>query len=395
MITSPISMIIIGKDQQERSTARLQLLSSGKVHVVAESSDYNRGLELVRQFNPHSALVIINGTGEEPLGLVKGVAEAYPSTAVVCTGSNVPPNVIVRAYRSGATEFLVQPLKLEELEEALNKIDAMRSASTSGARHGHIVAVYSGRGGSGTTTLAVNLAAGIVKWFSQETVLIDLNLQYGTMPLFFGVDPEYTIADVVRNQERLDAQLLKSFLMRMTDDLYCLPSPLKVEEADDVQPNHVQRLLSMLRTQFSYIIVDCQHQLDIITVTALDMADTILLVSLLDVPSVYSAKRVLEIFHKMEYPPEKIKAVINRFDRAAGIPIEKVEQVFDAHIEAIFADDPRSATSAINLGNPLVLSQPKSALIKQYDKLARTITGSMDEADQRKPGLFDALLGKK
>jgi pilus assembly protein CpaE len=387
-------MIIIGKDQQERSTARLQLLSSGKVHVVAESSDYSRGLELVRQFNPQSALVIINGTGDDSLSLVKGISDAYPTTAVVCTGSNIPTNVIVKAYRAGATEFLVQPMKPEELEEVLTKIDALRSATSVGARHGQIVAIYSGRGGSGTTTLAVNLAAGIVKWLKQETVLVDLNLQYGTMPLFFGVDPEYTIADVVRNQERLDAQLLKSFLMRMTDDLYCLPSPLKIEEADDVQPSHVQRLLSMLRTLFSYIIVDCQHQLDIITVTALDMADTILLASLLDVPSVYSAKRVLEIFHKMEYPAEKIKVVINRYDRTLGIPLEKVEQVFDTRIDAIFGDDERSAVAAINIGNPLVLSQPKSLLIKQYDKLARSIAGATEEDGAPSRGFF-SLFGKK
>ena len=401
MITSPISMIIIGKDQQERSTARSQLLGCGKVHVVAESSDYSRGLELVEQLSPQSALVILNGS-EQPLDLVKSISEKHPNTAVVCTGTNCSSNIIVKAYRAGATEFLVQPLRQEELEEVLTKIDAMRASSPAGTRTGQIVAVYSGRGGSGTTTLTVNLATAMVIRLKQETVLVDLNLQYGTVPLFFGVDPEYTIADVVHNQDRLDAQLLKSLLTRTADGLYCLPAPLKVEEADDVQPSHLQRLFSMLRTLFAYTVVDCQHQLDTNTVTVLDLADVILVVSLLDVPSVYSTKRVLDVFDRMGYPPEKIKVIVNRYDRSSSLPLEKVEQVFNTGIEAVFSEDYRSAMASINLGNPLVLSQPKSPLIKQYTKLAWTVTGAVEENSMKqnghnslKKGLFESLLGKK
>jgi len=169
---------------------------------------------------------------------------------------------------------------------------------------------------------------------------------------------------------------------------------LKVEEADDVQPSHVQRLLSMLRTQFSHILVDCQHQLDTTTVTALDVADVILLISLLDVPSVYSAKRVLEIFHKMGYPPEKIKVIVNRYDRSAGIPLDKVQQVFDTPIVAVLSEDPRTAMASMNLGNPLVLSESKSPLIRQYARLARAIAGVTESVGVKKQGLFESLLGK-
>jgi pilus assembly protein CpaE len=399
MITSPISIIIVGKDQQERSTARSQLLASGKVHVVAESSEYSRGMELVEQFNPQSALILLNGS-EQPLELVKSISEKYPGTAVVCTGTNCASNIIVKAYRSGATEFLVQPLKQEELEEVLSKIDAMQAQSDTSNRTGQVVAIYSGRGGSGSTTLAVNLAAAMVKCLKKETVLVDLNLQYGTVPLFFGVDPEYTIADVARNQDRLDTQLLKSFLVRTADDLYCLPAPLKVEEADDVQSSHLQRLFSMLRTMFPYTVVDLGHQLDTNTVTVLDLADTILLVSLLDVPSVYSTKRVLDVFGRMGYPGGKIRVIVNRYDRGSDIPLEKVEQVFQTPIETVFSEDNRSTTASINLGNPLILSQPKSPLIKQYTKLVWSVSGITEENGQNgsgslKKGLFESLLGKK
>jgi pilus assembly protein CpaE len=393
MLTSPISIVIMGKDPQERAQARVQLLSTGKVHVVAESSELARGTELVEEFRPQSALIIINGDSDQALDLVRHISEEHPSTAVVCTGGNIPSSVIVKTYRSGATDFLPQPLKTEEIEEVLAKIDTMRGESESETNTGRVFAVYSSRGGTGVTTMAVNLASEIMRTTKENTVLVDMNLQYGTMPLFFGLDPEYTIADVVRNQDRLDAQLLKSFLMRTTDNLYCLPSPLRVEEADDVQPAHIQRIMSMLRSQFTYVIIDCQHTLDVNTVTALDLADTVLLVSLVDVPSVYCTKRVLEVFRKMGFGDNKVKVVVNSYDKRDGVPIEKVQEVFGLKIDTVLAEDHRSVLSSINMGHPLVVSQPKSPLVKQFSDLAGQFTGQSQDVVRPKKWGFNNLLG--
>ncbi len=393
MLTSPISLVIVGKDPQERAQARVQLLSTGKVHVVAESSDLSRGTELIDEFHPQSALVIINGDGDQALDLVRRISEEHPSTAVICTGGNISPSVIVKSYRSGATDFLAQPLKPEEVEEVLAKIETLQGQNESHSQTGRVIAVYSSRGGTGVTTLGVNLAAAMIRSSRENTVLVDLNLQYGTLPLFFGLDPEYTLADVVRNQDRLDAQLLKSFLLRTSDNLYCLPAPLRVEEADDVQPGHIQRIISMLRTQFTYVIIDCQHTLDVNTVTALDLADTVLLVSLVDVPSVYCSKRVLEVFRKMGFGENKVKIIINRYDRRDGVPVDKVQEVFGSNIEMVMAEDHRSVLASINTGNPLVESQPKSPLYKQFTDLAVQFTGHHEEPSRNKKWGLNSFLG--
>lgn len=398
MLTSPISMVIIGKDPQERSLTRAQLLSSGKVHVVAESSDFSRATELIDQFRPHSALVILNGDNEQPLELIQHIRRQFPSTAVVCTGTDIPSSVVVKSFRCGATEFLCQPLKPEEIEQVLAKIRALQGEDELENQVGQVIAIYSSRGGTGVTTLSVNLATAIHQLAREGAVLVDLNLQYGAVPLFFGLDPEYTIADVVRNQDRLDAQLLKSFLLRASDKLYCLPAPLRVEEADDVQPGHVQRIISMLRTQFRYVIVDCQHVLDANTVTALDLADVVLVVSLMDVPSIYCTKRVLEVFRKMGFTDEKVKVVVNRYDKRDGVPLEKVQEVFGTKIETVLSEDHRAVLASINMGNPLIVSQPKSALVKQFTDLAGQLAGRVEVTAQngkrsRLSNLFSGLLG--
>jgi pilus assembly protein CpaE len=389
-------MVIMGKDPQERALTRVQLLSTGKIHVVAESSDFGRGLDLIEECHPDSALIIINGDNEQPLDLVRRITEAHPSTAIICTGANTPSSVIVKSFRCGATEFLCQPLKPEEIEEVLAKIDGLRGQDETQTQAGKVIALYSSRGGTGVTTLGVNLATTIYRTMKESTVLVDLNLQYGALPLFFGLDPEYTIADVVRNQDRLDAQLLKSFLLRTSDNLYCLPAPLRVEEADDVQPGHIQRIISMLRSQFTYVIIDCQHLLDANTVTALDLSDIILLVSLVDVPSVYCTKRVLEVFRKMGFSESKVKVLVNRYDKKDGIPLVKVEEVFGTKIDTVMADDHRAALASINMGNPLILSQPKSVLVKQFADLAVQLTGQSGDKSRNKKwglGLFGSVLG--
>ncbi|RMG52909.1 MAG: hypothetical protein D6723_08090 [Acidobacteria bacterium] len=192
--------------------------------------------------------------------------------------------------------------------------------------------------------------------------------------------------------------MLKSFLLRTSDKLYCLPAPLRVEEADDVQPSHVQRIISMLRTQFRYVIIDCQHVLDANTVTALDLADVVFVVSLMDVPSIYCTKRVLEVFRKMGFTDEKVKVVVNRYDKRDGVPLEKVEEVFGTKIETVLTEDHRAVLTSINMGNPLVVSQPKSALVKQFMDLAGQLAGQVEMVAQNGKrfslsNLFSGLLG--
>ncbi|MBI3949406.1 MAG: AAA family ATPase [Acidobacteria bacterium] len=371
----PLSMIIFGQDAEQRSLTRMQLISGGKVNVVAESSDYAHGLDLVKRYNPDSALLITNGKSEASLDLAKQLAKEHPSTVIVCTGTNCLTETVIKFFRAGASEFLMQPPSQAEMKEVLEKIVAARATADQNKQGEAVIACYSYRGGSGSTTLSVNLAATLAHTFEKPTTIVDLNLQQGTAPIFLGVKPVYSIADVAHNQDRLDAQLLKSFHTPVSDNLYCLASPLKVEEADDVEPSHIELLLSLLRGQFAYVIVDCQHFIDATTVAALQQADTILLVTLLDMASIYTTKRTLEIFHKMGLGDDKVRIVVNRYVKDPDVPLDKVEQVFGHRIHLMLADDYRAALSALNLGSPLVSSQPKSPLVKQYIELAHKITG--------------------
>jgi len=390
----PMSVIVVGKDAQLRTETRAHLAATGRVHVIAESADYQRAIELIGQLRPQGAVVIVNGEEEMALELVRQIGRAYPHTAIVCTGKHCASETIVRAYRAGAHEFLMQPPDPQELREVLERLEALLGEGQV-SRTGRVIAVYSGRGGSGTTTIAVNVAAALARRTRQETVLVDLNLQYGCLPVFFGVEPTYSLTDVAHNESRLDIQLLRSFLTKVTDGLSYLAAPLKPEEADDIFPAHLEMALGLLRAQFAHIVLDTPHILDPNTIAALDHADLILLVTLGDLASLYTTKRVLETFRRMGYEAEKVRLLLNRY-KNKEVPLGKIEDVLGQKIAFTLAEEARTALEAINVGKPIVLSESQSPLMRQFIELAKLVAPvEAASASHRESGrrFFSALFG--
>lgn len=390
----PISVIVVGKDAQVRSETRAYLAATGRVHVIAESADYQRAVELIEQLQPQGAVIIVDGEEATALKLVREIGRAYPHTAILCTGQHCAGETIVRAYRAGAHEFLMQPPDPQELREVLERLEALLGEGQ-GSRTGRVIAVYSSRGGSGTTTIAVNVAAALARRMHQETVLVDLNLQYGCLPVFFGVEPTYSLTDVAHNEARLDIQLLRSFLTKVADGFYYLAAPLKPEEADDIFPAHLEMAFGLLRTQFAHIVLDTPHILDPHTIAALDHADLILLVTLGDLVSLYTTKRGLEVFRRMGYEAEKIRLLLNRY-KNKEVPLGKIEEVLGQKIAFTLAEDARATWEAINVGKPVVLSESKSPLVRQFIELAKLVapmeaaSASSGESGRR---FFSALFG--
>lgn len=399
MMVEALSIMIVG-DDAERARIRPDLVASGKVRVVDETGDAARVAELMNRSHPDSVLVILNGPAS--LELIRSIKMHHPSTTVVCTGSgrNCTVDMVVKSQRAGASEFLMQPLSLGEIEQV---VDRVLGGERSSQPRPSVIAAYSCRGGAGVTTLCVNLAVTLAQTFDKPTTIVDLDLQHGTAPLFLGVQPEASIADVVQNWVRLDAKLLEGFHTRVkaVPRLYCLASPAEVTDVYQVEPWHIKELIARLREQFSFVLIDCQHVIEPVTVEALNQADTILLVTLPDLASVYTTKRALETFKELEgfnYSDDKFCLVLNRYEKDSPLHmrLSEIRQMLeDQHrIDVVLADDFKAALAALQLGRPLVQSQPKSPLVKQYGDFARVITGQEVAAKNHKKGLLGFLNRK-
>ena len=243
-------------------------------------------------------------------------------------------------------------------------------------------------------TLATNLAAAT----NTRTVLVDLNLQAGDLPLFLGVEPRYSFADMAENRTRLDAALINSFVVPYSSTLSLLAAPKEADSADEIEPEHVFEVLQRLRESFEYVVLDPQHTFDSITLAALDQADEIVLVLTLDIPAIRSTQRALEIFDRLGYPRKKIRIVVNRWSKQIDLDLRQVEKFLGEPVIGFIPSDYQTAVTSINLGQPLVQSEPHSKIAQEIRRIARTIvTGQVAVPEEPEPrrNIWNALFKRE
>src|SRR5262249_45640883 len=286
------------------------------------------------------------------------------------------------------------PIRAEELKTVLDRVAEFSNGQVEAPRKkGRLIAVFSSKGGCGTSFIATNLAAAT----AASTCLVDLNLQAGDLPLFLGVDPKYSIADMVENRARLDDALVASFITSYSSRLSFLAAPKSADSADEIEPEHVYEVLQRLRESFEYVVLDPQHTYDAITLAALDQSDEIVLVLTLDIPAIRSTQRALEIFDRLGYPRKKVRIVVNRWSKQIDIDLRQGEKLLNEPVIRFCAGEYQPAVNSINLGTPLVQSEPTSKIALEIRRIAEQISlgvAPIDQSKQRRP-FWSSLLKKQ
>jgi len=290
--------------------------------------------------------------------------------------------------RAGAREFLQLPASAGELAMVLNRTAEFCAAHNGEPQKlGRTIAVFSSKGGCGNSFIAANLAAAL----EEPTALIDLNLQAGDLDLFFGIQPRFSIVDLVENRDRLDDELVSAYMTAHSTKLSVLPAPRDTAVSDITAANFAE-VLHLLRQRFSYLIIDPHHTLDSITLAALDQADDILLVSTLDVAAIRSAQKSIEIFDRLGYPRRKVRVIVNRWSKQADLELRQVEKFLGERVIGIVPNDYRAAVNSVNLGRPLVESQQSSAITAEFKRLASTIAGDPATEERNQKGFLGSLF---
>jgi pilus assembly protein CpaE len=254
------------------------------------------------------------------------------------------------------------------------------------------VAVFSGKGGAGVSFVATNLAAAM----NGSTLLADLNLQAGDAASFLGIDPKYSVVDFVHNRARLDDSLINSFLITHTSRMSLLAAPPETHEAEDVKPQDVTEILHLLRQRFECIVLDLPHTFDATTVAALDVADDILIVMTLDIPGIRSTNRAIKVFNRLSYPRTKVHVVVNRWSKNIDVQLHKVEAHLDEQILGLIPNDYRKVMQSINLGQPLVESEPASKITLEIKRIAALVSGDVNNSSpQPRKGVLRGIFGRQ
>lgn len=399
MIKLPI--FLIGEDSLALAALRQQLEKEPSVMVEPKVYTYSEALETLKnRVGPVIAIIDINLDPERAFAVAEEVKLRLPYVRLVMTSPTGAPDTILRAMRAGAEEFLPQPFNWSEVLKSLDsiskKIDLHASKSV---ERGHIIAVTSNKGGVGSTTAATNIAACLVA-HNKSVCLVDLVLQFGSVTSFLNLDASYTILDLVKNLKRIDPLFLDGSLVKHASGIRVLAEPFYAEDARRITPADIDEILDVLAQSFDYVVVDTPKDVDDMLALVLDKANLILFITEMDVPSLKSAHRALELFERMGIYEKKIRLILNRYVKSKLMTLESVEKALGVKVFWTLPNNYPVAIAAVNQGLSIQECDAKSDIAKSYagltDEVLKTFiyagSSRTDAAHEKRFGLLGRIL---
>jgi pilus assembly protein CpaE len=358
------------------------------VWLEAESPRYEFFTDVVRQSNSDVAIVALDSDQAKALQLIAQLTQEFPAVPILAVSAKGDGQLILQALRAGAKEFLTQPVVLEELLLALSRLRQNRG-SANGMSNGspvrndsQVIAVAGSRGGVGCTSIAVNLGTTLAQDKNNSVALIDLDLALGDADVALDLTPDYTLADVALNVDRLDMTFLRRSLSKHATGLSLLPHPVQMEDIAMIHEDHLQRLLGLLRASYTHLILDLSKRFTPMDLMAMRAADVILLVAQLELTSLRNVVRLMLALTAEDGMADKTKIIINRVGSEltdASISIRKAEDTIGRPIFWEVPNDTKSMMASRNNGEPLIQFAPRS-------KLQQSFVGLIDALSNKKNG---------
>ena len=369
----------IGRYLQTQDGTRAVALHEGgmtKVRVVAD------------QQRPDLIILDSMCRDLEELPVLEYVSAQHPQTVVVMLCANHSPEFLINAMRAGVREVLQSPTTKEALVAAVERIERRLGLGAKPRQPGQIIAFIPCKGGSGATFLATNLGYQLAAE-SKKVILIDLNLQFGDAALFIhDHKPATNLGDVAHNIHRLDASFLAGSLVNVSPNYGVLAAPEDPGQAMEVKPEHVDVLLNLAVNNYDFVIVDVGRVLDAVTIKALDRANCVFPVMQLTLPFIRDANRLISAFRTLGYSKDKIRLVVNRFEKGSEIKLEDVERSLGVATFKTLPNSYEAVASAVNHGRPIASFARNNPVAKGLQELAHALVRPSTEGS----GVLGKLL---
>jgi len=362
-------MVIIDSDKASRDVvASILRPFADTIRIECSVADFSEGLKIVQKTSPNIVLLEVSE-------LDRGVEEVqylltnYPQLSLIVSSYEKNPEWILKLMRAGAVEYILRPIAQDDLIQALTKVGRFWfTKAPEETQSGKLIAVYYPTGGVGVTTVAVNLAAGLAAG-TDKVALVDLNLFAGDISTFLDVNPSYTLSSVTNNIARLDANFLMGVMTRHSSGPYVLTEPTEVDEAINITPEQVSRLLQFLKGCFDYVVVDCGGQLAGCTMSIFENSNLILFTTVLSLPAIKTAKRYLTAMERKGIRKDRLKLLVNRYLPKADIQIKDAEKVLGHPVFTWIPNEYEDIIASINKGIPAVKLLPRSQVSKSFTRL--------------------------
>ena len=242
---------------------------------------------------------------------------------------------------------------------------------------GKIITIYSPKGGTGCTTIAVNLALAL---HNEDThvVLVDGNLQFGDVAVFVNEQGKNTILDIAPRVDELDPDIVQSIMIKHEPSgLHILAAPPRPELAEKVTAAQFSKVLEYLKQMYAYVVVDTVPILTDITLAAVDASDLIVLITTQDIPAIKSTRLFLDVSATMGIERERIIFAMNCFDKRIAITPERISENLKQEVKAVIPLDERAVIPAVNRGVPFMLDNRSQPAARGILSLAEAVRAQL------------------
>jgi pilus assembly protein CpaE len=395
MAVTKIRVLIVDDIAETRENVRKLLQFESDVDVTGAARSGKEGIQLAQELDPDVVLMDINMPDIDGITATEIIRQKSPHIQVLILSVQGDQNYMRKAMLAGARDFLTKPPMGDELISAVRRAGEMAHAERAkGAQQrivgvvsgnpiamsnfapvtkGKIITVYSPKGGTGCTTIAVNLAISL---HNEDTrvVLVDANLQFGDVAVFVNEQGKNTILELAPRVDELEPDVVEEILIKHeASGIRILAAPQRPEMAEKVSADQFAKVLQFLQRMYSYVVVDTSSILTDVVLSTIDFSDVIVLVTTQEIPAIKNARLFLDLLKTMGINKEKIVFAMNRYDKRIAITPERVSENLKQEVSVTIPLDEKIVITAVNRGVPFMLDNKSQPVGRGIFSLAEAV----------------------
>lgn len=372
------------------------------INVVSSAQD---ATEIVNVSRPDVLLIDVNLPDMNGIQFAEIIRRDHPAIQVIIISQDRFGETVLQALRTGASDFLTHDVSINELTSAIHRagelateerrkslprgevdsIGIKREIITDYSTTGKIITVYSPKGGTGATTVAINLAVALRD--TESTVaLIDGNMQFGDVGILLNEVTNFSILDLVERIYELDKKILDDVMvLHKSSGIHILAAPPRPELAEKVTGNAFTSILEYLREIFDYIIINTSSYITDPCLAALDAAEVIILVTTQEISAIRSTHSFLDLWDVMGLRKDRILLTLNRYQKQRTITPEKISERLKMPIPVTIVEDETTVYRSLNLGIPFMVDRGDTAVAKSIQEITEQVNIKVSKLE---PGRF-------
>jgi pilus assembly protein CpaE len=385
--SQPLSVIGICLDEETWTVLQSFADSAPLIKLRSHIAEYRvRETESAAEWlgNPAPDICIVDFDRDRRKAALaaENIHSTSPETAIFAVSADAQPDLIIQAMRSGCSEYLLKPIGREQLLNAVARVGGRRKERTQTTR-AQVLAFMGSKGGCGVSSIVTQLGALLASSFSKRTLIVDLHPDFGDAGLYLGVTRHrYHFFELVENTDRLDAELLQSFLARHSSGVDLIPAPEGNDTPRRLLPGSIAQTFDFLRSRYDYILVDLPLGLSDENLEMIRHSDHLHMVTVAEVSALRNVARQFSYLTRKDISPERLRIVLNRHQKRSLISDGEIEKTLGQKIYWKIPNQYAHIVKAINGGDP-VAQLSTSDVAKSLSDLAAQLGARTTTVDKK------------